>query len=73
MKTTDLRLRIFASYLTAAGIGSSLLQHQWMVLSVTNFAQVLSFGWVLEKILSRKLNPSRSIYGHGLTTKKKNG
>ena len=49
MKTTDLSLRIFASYLTAASVGTGPLQYQWMVLSVTNFAQVLSFGWVLEK------------------------
>ena len=49
IKTTDLRFRIFSSYLTTAGVGSSPSQYQWMVLSVTNFAQVLSSGWVLEK------------------------
>ena len=38
MRTTDLRLRIFASYLTATGVGSSSSQYQWMVLSVTNFS-----------------------------------
>ena len=49
VKMTDLRLRIFSSYLTAAGVGSGPSQYQWMVLSVTNFAQVLSSGRVLEK------------------------
>ena len=73
VKMTDLHLRIFASYLTATGVGSGSLQYQWMVLSVTNFAQVLSFGWVLEKIFSRKLNSSRSTYGRRLTVKKKDG
>ena len=56
IKMTDLCLRIFSSYLTAAGVGSSPLQYQWMVLSVTNFAQVLSSSWVLEKKFSRKAN-----------------
>ena len=73
MKTIDLRLWIFASYLTVTGVGSGSLQYQWMVLSVTNFAQVLSFGWVLEKIFSRKLNSWRSTYGRRLTVKKKDG
>ena len=49
VKMTDLRLRIFSSYLTVAGVGSGPSQYQWMVLSVTNFAQVLSSGRVLEK------------------------
>ena len=73
MRTTDLRLQIFTLYLTATGVGSSLSQYQWMVLSVTNFSQVLSSGWILEKIFSRKLNSSRSTCGHHLTVKKKDG
>ena len=73
MKEKDLHLQIFASYLTAAGVGSSPSQYQCMVLSVTNFAQVLSSDWVLEKIFSRKLNSSRSTCGRHLTAKKKNG
>ena len=70
---TDLHLRIFASYLRAASVGSDPSQYQCMVLSVTSFAQVLSSGWVLEKIFSRKLNSSRSTYGCRLTAKKKDG
>ena len=69
IKTTDLRLRIFSSYLTVAGVGSGSSQYQWMVLSVTNFAQVLSPGWVLEKIFSRKANSLISTWGRCLTTK----
>ena len=49
MKKTDLCLRIFALYLMVASVGTSPLQYQWMVLSVTNFSQVLSSDWVLEK------------------------
>ena len=66
----DLCLRILALYLTAAGVGLGPLQYQWMVLSVTNFAQVLSFGWVLEIFFSRKLNSSSSTCGGRLTAKK---
>jgi len=70
VKTTDLRLRVFSSYLTAAGIGSDPSQYQWMVLSVTNFTQVLSSGRVLEKKFSRKANSLISTWGHRLTAKK---
>ena len=49
----DLRLRIFASYLTVIGVVFGPSQYQCMVLSVTNFVQVLSSDWVLEKIFSR--------------------
>ena len=69
IKTTDLRLRIFSSYLTAAGVGSGPSQYQWMVLSVINFAQVLSSGWVLEKKNSRKANSLISTWGCRLTAK----
>ena len=69
----DLRLRLFASYLRAADVGSGPSQYQCMVLSVTSFAQVLSSGWVLEKIFSRKLNSSRSTYGRRLMAKKEEG
>ena len=70
VKMTDLRLRIFSSYLTAAGVGSGPSQYQWMVLSVTNFAQVLSSGRVLEKKNSRKANSLISTWGRRLTAKK---
>ena len=69
IKMTDLRLRIFSLYLTATGIGSGPLQYQWMVLSVTNFAQVLSSSWVLEKKISRKANSLISTGGRCLTAK----
>ena len=69
IKMTDLCLRIFSSYLTAAGVGSGPLQYQWMVLSVTNFAQVLSSSWVLEKKFSRKANSLISTWGRRLTAK----
>ena len=68
---TDLRLWILASYLMAAGDGSGPSQYKWMVLSVTNFAQVLSSDLVLAKILSRKLNSLRSTCGSLLTAKNK--
>ena len=69
VKTTDLRLRIFSSYWIAAGIGSGPSQYQWMVLSVTSFAQVLSSGWVFEKKISRKTNSLISTWGRRLTAK----
>ena len=69
IRTTDLRLRILALYLTIAGVGSGLSQYQWMVSSVTNFAQVLSSGLVLAKILSRNLNSSKLICGRRLIAK----
>ena len=70
VKMTDLRLRIFTSYLRAAGVGSSPSQYQCMVLRLTSFAQVLSSGLVFEKIFSRKPNSSTSTCGHRLTEKK---
>ena len=63
MKTTDLCLRIFASYLTAASVGTGPSQYQWMVLSVTNFAQVLSSGWVLEKSSQESKIPQDQLVG----------
>ena len=53
MRTMDLRLWILASYLTAAGIGSGPSQYQWMVSSVTNFAQVLSSGGLVKNSLKK--------------------
>ena len=73
MRTTDLHLRILALYLTAVDVGSSSSQYQWMVSSVTNFAQILSSNLVLVKILSRKLNSSRSTCGCHLTAKEEDG
>ena len=51
---TDLRLRIFALYLRAAGVGSGPSQYQWMVLRLTSFAQVLSSGLVFEKFFFKE-------------------
>ena len=70
VKMTDLRLRIFASYLRVASVGSSSSQYQCMVLRLTSFAQVLSSGLVFEKIFSRKPNSSTSTCGRRLTEKK---
>ena len=73
VKVTNLRLRVLASYLRAVGVGFSSSQYQCMVLRLTNFAQVLSSGWVFEKIFLRKPNSSTSTYGRRLTAKKKDG
>ena len=70
-RMTDLCWRILASYLMAAGVGLGRSQYQWIVSSVTSLAQVLSSDLVLAKILSRKLNSSRSTCGHRQTAKKK--
>ena len=67
---TDLHLRIFALYLRAAGVGFGPSQYQCMVLRLTNFAQVLSLGWVFEKIFLRKPNSLTSTCGRRLTAKK---
>ena len=68
---TDLRLRVLASYLRVAGVGSGPSHYQCMVLGLTSFAQVLSSGWVFEKIFSRKLNSSISTCGNRLIANKK--
>ena len=65
----DLRLRTFASYLRAAGVSSGLSQYQYMVLRLTNFAQVLSSGLVFKKIFSKKPNSLTSTCGRRLTEK----
>ena len=70
---TDLRLRVLASYLRAVDVGSGPSQYQCMVLRLTSFAQVLSSGYVFEKIFSRKLNSLISTCGRRLTVEKKDG
>ena len=70
VKMTDLRLQIFAPYLRAAVVGSGSSQYQCMVLRLTIFAQVLSSGWVFEKIFLRKPNSLTSTCGCRLTAKK---
>jgi len=71
IRLMDLRLRILALYLTASGVGSGLSQYQWIVSEFTNFGQVLSSGWVFEKIFSRKLNSSILTCGRRLTAREK--
>ena len=62
-RTTDLRCRVRSSYLIAAWVGSGPSQYQWTGLRLTSLAQVRSSGLDFAKILSRKLNSSRSICG----------
>ena len=71
IRSTDLRLRIFALYLTASGVGLVPSQYQWIVLGFTNFAQVLSSGLVFWKIFLRKPNSSVLTCGHRLIAKEK--
>ena len=67
----DLRWRVHSSYLMAAGVGLGPSQYQWTILRLTSLAQVRSSSLDLEKILSRKLNSSMSIWGRRRTKKVK--